>query len=58
MGDYNIEMELKISKENNGLDIDGQGEPKTPEKLIDELSQNVGRAIIGKADVIRHALIT
>ncbi|MBN1572962.1 MAG: MoxR family ATPase [Deltaproteobacteria bacterium] len=54
-------MELKISEKDNGLEIEGQGEQgghKAPERLIDELSRNVGSAIIGKADVIRHALIT
>lgn len=40
------------------LDVENHDDLKVPGKLIDRLSENVGRAIIGKSDVIMHALIT
>ena len=51
-------MELKLTKNGNDLDIGISNKQKTPKELIDKLSENVGKAIIGKPDVIRHSLIT
>ena len=51
-------MELKIPEKSSGLDVGISNIQKTPKELIDRLSENVEKAIIGKPDAIRHSLIT
>jgi MoxR-like ATPase len=51
-------MKLKAPEGGTDFDVEGRDDRETPKKLIDRLSTNVEKAIIGKPDVIRHALIT